>query len=71
MTWNHLKSSKTIYLKQAMKQLASPETSQEITNILWNEPYQWIFFKNLKHIMVEHSLQNKEIQLTECTCSKS
>ena len=25
----------------------------------------YILFKNLKYIMVEHSLQNKEIQLTE------
>ena len=29
------------------------------------------FFKEFETYLVEHSLQNKEIQLTECNCSKS
>ena len=29
------------------------------------------FFQKFETYLVKHSLQNKEIQLTECTCSKS
>ena len=29
------------------------------------------FLQEFETYMVEHSLQNKEIQLTECTCSQN
>ena len=58
-------------MKHARKQLTSPETSQEITDIPWNEPYHVNFLQEFGTHMVEHNLQNKEIQLTESTCSRS
>ena len=58
------------YLKPARKQLTSPETSQELTDILWKQPYLTNFLQEFEAHVVEHSLLNKAIQLTECTCSK-
>ena len=49
----------------------SPETTQEKADILWNEAYEINFLQEFETYMVEHSLQNKEIKLTECNCSKS
>ena len=59
---NHLKPSRN-YLKQARKQLTSRETSQEKADILWNESYDINFLQEFGTYMVEHGLQNKEIQL--------
>ena len=57
-------------IKQHRTQLTSPETSQKITNILWNEPYHINFLQKFGTHTVAHSFQNKAIQLAECTSSK-